>query len=381
MKNKKLVLIAFFMTLFSGCSFFDKDNTPPPARLCAYTPETHVRPIWKSNTGSKMSTDQLKHTAAIGNQTIFTTGKNGMVTATDRMTGRLLWKVKTSVSEISGAGINNNSVFVGSLTGDVLALRQDNGSLIWKTKVSSEVLAPPVASQGVVLVKAIDGKVSALSEQDGRELWHFDQTEPNFILRGSSAPQVSNNNVIVGFANGNLVKLSLKDGTLLWHQPLTIPQGSFAIQRLIDIDADPIINNNRIFAATYQGQLVSLDFYSGKTLWTHDMSSFSGIAADKQRVYVSDANSHVWAFDGTNGRVNWRQPELEARNTTAPVTMGNYIVVGDAQGYLHWLSKSDGHIVGRVFVNKSGIVATPVVQDNILYVTAKDGNLSAYSLG
>ena len=103
-----------------------------------------------------------------------------------------------------------------------------------------------------------------------------------------------------------------------------------------------------------------------------------GIAADKDRVYISDAKSHVWAFDAESGRVDWRQSQLEARNITGPAIMGNYLVVGDAEGYLHWLNKQDGHFVARVQVNSSGIIAAPVVVNSILYVVTMDGHLAAY---
>lgn len=381
MKKNKLILIALLTSLLTACNFFDKDNTPVPSPLCAYTPETNIHPIWRTNTGTKVAGEQLKPIPALADRAIFTTGKNGSVIATDKATGNRLWKTKVCSTDLSGAGTNSNLVFVGSLNGDVFALQQSNGGMVWRTKVSSEVLAPPAANNNMVLVKTLDGKLSALSAQDGHELWHYDQVEPNFLLRGSSSPQVTNNNVIVGFANGNLAKLSLRDGMVEWREPLTIPQGNFAIQRLIDIDADPVINNNRIYAATYQGRLVALELSSGKTIWSHDISVFAGLAADKQHVYVSDAKSHIWSFNGNSGSVNWRQSELEARNTTGPASIGNYIVVGDAEGYLHCLSKADGHIVGRLFVSKSGIVATPVVQNNILYVLSKDGSLASYTLG
>ena len=59
--------------------------------------------------------------------------------------------------------------------------------------------------------------------------------------------------------------------------------------------------------------------------------------------------------------------------------MGNYIVVGDGQGYLHWLSKSDGHIAGRVNAGNA-IYAAPIVENNMLYAQTDNGNLLAYTL-
>lgn len=382
MKMLKILAIGTLSTLVCACNgFFDKDNTPTPTPLTHFKHEAHVKKVWEANAGSGVGKDYLKLTPAVTDRAIFTANHNGRVTSIDRVSGKKLWEVNTNSYISGGTGTSHDLVFVGTRSGEILALRQSNGSQVWKAKINSEVLAPPTAANGVVLVKSIDGKLSALSEKDGHSVWRYQQTEPLLILRTASAPQISHDNVVVGFANGNLAKLTLKEGSLFWQQPLSLPEGSFAIQRMIDIDADPIIYNNKIFASTYQGRIVALDFNSGKPYWTHDISSFAGMSADQDRVYVSDAKSHVWAFDAASGTSTWRQTEMEARNLTGPAVMGKYIVVGDDEGYLHWLSKEDGRFIARTRVNSSGIIASPVVKNNMLYVLTKNGNLAAYTVG
>jgi outer membrane protein assembly factor BamB len=382
MKKIKIVLIGALSTLLCACSgFFDKDNTPPPSPLVNFTPEARIHTLWNTSTGNGTGKEYLKLMPALNEQTLFTASHSGTVTATNKNSGKTRWQVNTGHPITAGPTAANNLVFIGDESGNIIALSQDNGGQVWKTKVSSEILAAPTAAQGKVLVKTIDGKLTALNDKDGTILWTYDQTEPSLILRGSSAPQIHHNDVIVGFANGNLAKLSLNQGTLLWQEAVAIPEGNFAILRMIDIDADPIIYSNRIYVATYQGRIAALDLNSGKSIWTHDISSYTGSTADNNKVYITDAKSHIWAFDANNGTVNWRQNELEARNTTGPVTMGNYIVVGDEEGYLHWLNKQDGHFVARVRVNSSGILATPVVDNNIIYVVSRDGHVAAYTFG
>lgn len=382
MKNIKSLFIGSVCTLLCACNgFFDKDNTPPPSPLVNIKQEVNVHNAWSASANSGVGHDYLKLVPAVTDRAVFTASKDGTVSATEKMTGKRLWNVDTRISISGGPAAGGYLVIVGGRDGEVVALNQNDGKLLWSTKVSSEVLAAPAVTQNIVLVKALDGRVSALSAQDGHALWHYQQTEPTLILRGASAPQVGHESVIVGFANGSLAKLTLHDGSLHWEQTIAIPTGSFAIQRMIDVDADPIIANHRIYAATYQGRIAALEFATGKSLWTHDISSYSGIAADPERVYVADAKSHLWAFDTESGRVNWRQTQLEARNTTGPVVLGNYIIVGDEEGYLHWLNKQDGHFVARVRVDDSGILATPVVDNNTVYVVTRGGRLAAYRLG
>jgi outer membrane protein assembly factor BamB len=384
MKNStlKILTISTLGALLCACNgFFDKDNTPTPTPLTNFKPEASTRLKWYSSVNYGVGTDYLKMIPAVGERAIFTASKDGTVTATDKVTGATLWKQTLQASLSAGAAANEGMVFVGSREGRVFGLRQTDGKQVWNVQVASEVLAPPAASNGTVLVKTIDGQLTALAANDGHALWHFQQTEPALILRGGSAPQVTNADVVAGFANGNLAKLTLREGSLLWQETVAVPTGSFAIQRMVDIDADPVVYNNRVYVATYQGRISALDLSSGKSIWTHDISSFTGLTVDGQRVYVSDASSNLWAFDADTGTVDWRQTQLVARNITGPASIANYIVVADQEGYLHWINKQDGHFVARNHVNGYGILATPVVKNEVAYVLTTDGHLAAYTSG
>ncbi len=382
-KLKKIFFASLFTLLLGGCStFFDKDNTPLPSPLVDFIPEAKIHSLWYTSTpGTGSTSDYLKLTPAISGTSIFTVSQNGVIAATNTKTGKSLWHTRVSADINSGAAVYNGVVFIGTREGDLYALDQNTGKTLWKTASSSEVLAPAAVSGNVVLLKTIDGRVTAFSTVDGHDLWKYQQTEPNLILRGSSAPQITRDSVIVGFENGDLVKLTLHGGRVQWQRAIAEPQGIFAIQRMIDIDADPVVVGNRVYAATYQGRVAALDISSGNTLWDHDISSYAGIASDGNKVYVSDAQSHVFAFNAANGTVSWEQPKLQARMITGPAVIGNYVVVGDAEGYLHWMGKQDGRFVARTRVNHTGIVATPFVNDNVLYVYTKDGHLAAYTVG
>ena len=148
---------------------------------------------------------------------------------------------------------------------------------------------------------------------------------------------------------------------------------------MIDVDADPVIFEHHLYAATYQGKIASFDWLSGNTLWSHDISSYTGMTADNNTVYISDAQGIIWAFNADSGLVNWRQTELNARIVTGPAVLGNYLVVGDAEGYLHWLGKNDGHLAARQRVG-SAIYAAPVVENNVVYTLTNEGYLAAYTL-
>jgi outer membrane protein assembly factor BamB len=376
------ITISILGMMLSACSsFFDKDNTPPPSPLVNFKAEAKIQPIWHTSTGSGVSDEYLKLVPAITQSVIYTASKDGTITATDKTTGKNIWRISVNASISAGPAANSGLVLVGTQNGNLIALYQKNGQIAWKTQTPSEILATPAIGVNIALAKSIDGTLSAYSLADGHPLWHYQQqNEPSIILRGSSAPKISLDTVYAGFANGTLSKLTLKEGRQIWQQTIAIPEGSYAVQRMVDIDADPILFGRKLYAATYQGRIAALSPTTGNESWSYDISSYSGIAVDENRVYVSDAKSNIWAFDTESGSVDWRQTRLESRNITGPAIMDKYIVVGDAEGYLHWLSKKDGHFVARIKVSSRGILATPVLDNNILYVYTMDGHLAAYTV-
>jgi len=377
---KNSLLIACVCALSACGGFFDKDNTPKPKALTSFTPQIKPHLLWKTNTNSGTGDEYLKLTPAMNDHAIFTTSTKGVVTSTAKQNGHINWRTNTGLILSTGPGAGDGLIVVGSLHGNVVALNEATGSTVWSSNITGELMANPAVNHGYVIVKALDGSVTALSAKDGHMLWSFKQTEPDLILRGSSAPLVRDNQILTGFANGNLASVSLSSGQINWIQQVAIPEGAFAIERMTDIDADPIIYGHRIYAATYQGSIASFDWRSGRQLWTHKISSYTGMTADDSAVYISDAKSDIWSFGADSGLVNWRQSDLAARNVSGPAEIGNYIVVGDAQGYLHWLDKRDGHFAARERLG-SAIFAKPLVDNHVVYALSNNGTLAAYQLG
>jgi len=381
MRMKKVYPILALTTLLTACSaFFDTDNTPTPTPLAAYKQEIAPKLLWSTHVGrGAASHDSLKMSPSVGETAIFTASSNGTVTAVEKADGRRRWQTNIKWDITTGPGVGDGIVVIGTRHGEVMALQQTDGQQRWRTTVPGEIIANPAVGGGLVIVKAIDGFTRALSVQDGHEVWAFQQNEPNMILRGASTPLIRDHSVIAGYANGNLAKLDLRDGQLLWQQPMATPTGAFAIQRMIDIDADPILFQHHLYVATYQGRISSLDWTSGRILWTHDISSYTGMAADDNAVYLSDTEGTLWKFHADDGVVNWHDYTLRYRVISGPALIGHYVVVGDAEGYLHWLNKQDGHVADRISLG-SAIYAAPISENGVLYALTNKGSLAAYAL-
>lgn len=359
---------------FSG----GEDNADPPSPLLEFTPEIKIEEVWHEKIGDGTDEQSLKLVPAIGAGKIFAADRDGLVQARDMQTGRLVWEAETDVQFSGGPGLGRDVVILGSSNAEVLALNIENGAVLWKSKVSSEVLSVPVVGKDVVVVRSTDGEVVALDTQTGGKRWGYERNAPALSLRGTGSPLISGENVVAGYDNGKLIALRLNDGKYVWETSIAIPKGRTEIERLVDLDVDPIVNNSVIYIASYQGGMAAISEADGDVLWRNETaSSHSGLSNDFSYLYLTDSESHVWQVDQHNGASLWKQKDLHQRKLTAPMAYQSYVVVGDFEGYVHWLSSSDGRELGRIQISDSAIEAKPVMFDGTVYVYAKDGTLAA----
>jgi outer membrane protein assembly factor BamB len=385
--TRRLVLTAALGGTLSlaGCSAMSgllsgEDNSAPPAELVDFEPQIDVRTVWRRRIGSGADSQYLKLRPAVTEDRIYAADRRGRVRAYDARTGEEIWRTDTDSPVSGGPGLGNGLILLGTSDGEVLALRAENGDMVWRARVSSEVLSAPVAEGGVAVARTIDGKLFGLSVDDGSRLWVYDRTVPVLTLRGTSSPVLADGVAIAGFDSGRLVSVALGDGQPQWETRVAVPTGRTELERLVDIDADPLIDGDTVYVVTYQGRVAAIHLLTGDVVWRRDMSSHSGIGIDRENIYVTDDQSHVWALNRRNSASMWRQSKLEARRLSPPTVFQEFVVVGDFEGYLHWLRRDDGQFAARVRVDSDGIIAAPVATPFALYVYGAGGELEAFQL-
>jgi outer membrane protein assembly factor BamB len=361
--------------LLTACS--SSDNLEKPAPLVEFTPKIQVSKVWSD---SVQGTDEQYINLHIGHDsnTLYVAGYKGKIYAIDAANGEQRWEQKIDANIISGVAVGQNLAVVGTSDGDVIALDINTGKVLWRQSIGNQVLGLADIGKGLVIVKTVAGEVIALANKDGQQKWSYDGAAPELILRGSSQPQIGGNSVVIGFATGKVGKLDIANGNLMWSQAIATADGSFPVQRMIDITASPEVWSGIIYATTYQGNIAALELSTGQVVWNHKLSSYTGLAVDTNNLYVTDAQSHVWKFQQENGGVVWRQQALQARIISAPALLKNYVIVGDGEGYIHWMANNNGDFVAREQLSSNAIQTAPVVFNNTLYVLDVDGHLAAY---
>ena len=386
---KQIVVTLLLVTLLSGCSTISKwsssllggtDNSEPPTELTEIEDPVRLRTLWSRDVGVGVDKQFVNLIPAVDDGRLFVADRDGRVAAMDALTGKELWEVETGAQISSGPGVGNDVLLLGSSDAEVIALSAEDGSQLWKAEVSSEVLAVPQVDIDKVIVQSADGNIVGLTLDGGEQLWIHDRSVPVLTLRGTSTPAVDQGLVVAGFANGKLVGLSAEKGFPVWEVSVAVPQGRSEIDRLVDIDGDPIIVGGVVYVATYQGNIAVIEASTGNQGWQRDMSSHVGLGVDFSQVYVTDDQSNVWALSRASGVSEWKLDRLANRKLTAPEPFEDYVAVGDFEGYVHLLSRYDGRIAGRVKVDKKGIQEQPLARDGVLYVYGNSGELSAFTL-
>jgi outer membrane protein assembly factor BamB len=380
-KSVRLLLLLASSLFLTACSGLGDDNTPPPAKLSDVPLTRQVNRLWMTSTGPSMDQESLRLHPVIAGQRIFVSNKAGYVTAVYRENGRKIWQVHLKKILSSAPAVSEGILVVPSLAPQLVALNTANGKSLWQAPLANQVFAPPTIHQGRVFVKTVDGQVQAFLLKTGQLLWTYHHGAPLLVLRPSSAPQIIGNQLLVGFSDGVLVALNAQTGQLLWQRHVTFPQGLTASEQLIDIAANPVIDAQTAYITTYRGQLAAVSLTNGNIQWQRPFSSDSGLAVSKNRLYATDSHGVIWAFNRITGDVLWQQSLLHDRGLTAPVPLGDSLVVGDREGYLHWFAQRDGRPLARTLVQKRGtIFSSPEVAYPLTYVVTQQGKLSAWLL-
>lgn len=348
---KSLRHLAIIVAILLGGCGSSPSPVLPPVKLTAVQNTFTITRQWQSDFGDGASDNYLKLSPVMDDHTFYSIDDQGLLTAYDIRSKSLRWEVNLKVPVGSGLTLANDLLLFGSSHGDVMAVHKQDGQVVWHAHVSSEVLAPPRVAGNVVIVRCVNGTLYSLSLKDGKENWSQEQITPALTLRGTSTPVIAGDIVLSAFDNGRLLALNLQSGKLLWQTTIATPHGRTDLERMVDIDASPVVVDDIVYAVTYQGRIAAVQLGSGRILWSRDIGSYIGMAVDPYRIYLADSQSQIWALDRFNGATLWKNDVLLRRSVTTPKLQNQYLIVADFDGFVHWLRRDNGKLVARLRLN------------------------------
>jgi len=376
MTKLRFLVLALIAILAAACS--KEKEVAPPAELVDFDAAVRVERVW--NTGTKGGDDVLRLglQPAVQGARVYVAGHGGDVHALELKTGRDVWRTSTDLALSGGPAVGEGIVVIGATGGSLVALDADTGARRWQVKTGGEVLTAPTVAGGIVVVRTVDGRLRGLRVSDGGEAWGYEQPVPRLTLRGNGSPVVDGDMVFAGLDNGKVVALSLTAGELLWSTTVAPSHGRTEIERLVDIDSPVRIIGGDVFVVGYQGRVAMLARDTGQLWWGRDLSSNRGLAADVDTLYVTTADSTVVALRRRDGTPIWTQDAMLRRSLTAPALFGDMLVVGDFEGYLHWLDPATGNMLARGKTGGGRMSNAPVAAGDILVLQTDSGEVQAW---
>jgi outer membrane protein assembly factor BamB len=350
----------------------------PPAELVDIVAKRVVHRTWSAGLGGDSERLRLALRPIVVDGKVYAASHDGEVVALAADTGRRAWTVKTKLALSAGPEVDNGLVVLGSSDGDIIALDAANGSERWRKSIGSEVLARPLIAKDVVVIRTVDGHVEGMAATDGSQRWAVDEEVPRLTLRGTAPPVLAGDRIVAGFDDGKVLAIDPRNGDVLWDAVVNAPHGRTELERLSDIDSPARVSGDDIFVVGFQGRIAMLALDSGQIWWARDASSYRGFTMDDDNIYLTNADSVVVAMKRSDGAVVWEQDAMKRRGLTAPALDGDALVVGDFEGYLHWLDKTTGEIVARQKTDGERITNAAVTTDAGVFVQTDSGKLLAF---
>ncbi|NYT57469.1 outer membrane protein assembly factor BamB [Alcaligenaceae bacterium] len=366
-------LLALTAVALAGCSMFSSPNPRyDPAPLTEYPAAISAKIAWSVSIGSGSG---YGFAPALVGDAVYAATPGGSVSKINAASGAVLWQSSTSGKLSAGVGSDGRTTAVAAIDGMVIAF-DDQGKEQWRTKASSAVSIPPVVGGGIVAVRSSDYRIQGFDEQTGELRWSMQRPGPALALKTNMQMIIVDGMLISGLPNGRLVAIDIRSGNVQWEGTVSVSQGATDLERISDVVGAPQLQGPLMCAVSYQGRMVCFDLtQGGRPVWEQYFSSNTGMATDAQQAYSASQRGIVHAFALNDGHEVWKQSELANRRLSMPAVIPQAVAFGDLEGYVHFLSRTNGQLLGRVQVGGDAIISPLVATPNGVLVQTSSGNL------
>ncbi len=365
--------LALGASVLAGCSMFSASNPRyEPVPLTEYPAGVSASVAWNVSIGRDGGSGFVPQVVG---DSVYAAAPNGSIVKVALGTGAIQWRADAGTELSAGVGSDGHVTAVAARDGTVIAFDEQGGEK-WRTRASSQVDIPPAVGAGIVAVRSSDYRIQAFDAETGEALWNVQRPGPALALKTSMQMLILENMLLSGLPNGRLIAIDAASGAVQWEGTVTVSRGATDLERISDIVGAPQVQGPLLCGAAYQGHIVCFDItQGGRPIWEQPFSSTAGITTDPHHVYAVNQRDVVFAYGLTNGQEAWKQEGLRNRRLSGPAVVPQALAVGDYEGYVHFLSRSDGSLLGRVQVGGGAIVSPLVGSERGVLVQTGNGNL------
>lgn len=357
------------IALLTGC--FGGVKKPQPTELQPVTALISVRQSWTQRIGSV----NFPLDVGVAGNGVAVASDDGTVAFLDAQTGREVWRLALKTPIAAGVGSDGKVLAVVTKDNEVIAMQA--GRELWRQKINAQAFTAPFVAGERVFVLAADRSVNAFDGQTGRKLWTQQRSSEPLVLRQSGVMLAVGDTLVVGLA-GRLVGMNPSNGSIQWEAPIATPRGINDIERLVDLVGSVSRVGDSVCVRAFQSSIGCVNTLRGNVLWTRPANGVQGIQGDDRMLFGTEADGTVLAWKRTDGERVWSSERLRYRGLTAPLLAGRSVVIGDATGFLHLLSREDGSLLNRLSTDGSPISAAPVLAGNTLVAVTRNGGIYGF---
>jgi len=400
MKKYILIVLSLFFTSCSytnALSYFDFSS-----KQAEEYQNISVELLWSTNIGQERSFKTGVLQPIFFNNNSYTIDSEGLITSIDLSSGNIKWTYDLNLDVSSGLSLHNNMLFFGTNDGkyhgykiDRLASsydffdKLDITSLFQKSSIKpdllvqllSEVSSPGLGVDNLIFIKLDDGNTVAINIENSKIEWEYKGRNVPLSMKGSGSIANLSNNLFIARDDGNLISLKKDTGKLNWLISISPRSGRNELESLRDIEMTPFIKDGTIFIGSFQGNLISVDAFSGTLIWSKPMSILSNIDVDEDNVYVADSKGYIFSLDRFSGFTKWK---LKLENNligAQSFSHDKYIINISTKGHVVVIDKIQGTILSFVgVISDIDNQVKGVLADKVLYITSKNGRLNAIKI-
>ena len=364
---------------------------------------------WSVSIGEGSSSRaRLASEPVVADGRVYTIDTRATVRAFNADTGAVIWERQVrgqgSPSETlfgGGVAFENGRVYATNGAGDVAALDAANGNIVWNVKPGGPLRGAPTIANDTVYAISQDNQLYALNAANGERQWQGSASFELAGVFGTASPAFAQSTLVAGFSSGELTAFRYENGQIVWQDALARTGVSTVVGALSDIDADPVIDNGRVFAVGQGGRMVAVELITGQRVWELNIAGISTPWVAGDWVFVVTDRAQLLAVTRASGRVRWiaqlpsfRRPERrsEPNRTTGqvrvtpgqdpifwrgPILAGNRLILVSNLGQIAYVSPTDGTILSTT-QGRSPMSLSPVVANNTLYILDDSGRLTAW---
>lgn len=375
------VLSAYCLLTLTACDtltqWLDTETDPRHEALAEIEPRIPVDELWSRDIGGGAVDLRIVRSP----RALYAADERGRVFAYT-LDGRLAWQQDFNLPTSFALGGNSRLLILGGADGRLIALSGKDGRERWRAKLGSAIGAISTVRFGMLVARTADQRIVGLSARDGRIVWTQDATKGILTIRGMSAPLLYRNLALVGLDDGHLVIFNLRTGEQL-NRIRIAPRlrDQNALDQIADIDGYMAIRDHVLFVASYRGPLMAINLKEWGVLWTAEVGSDSGPLVASRAVYAVDTDGGVVALDRLSGEELWRNTLLEVKRLAYPATAGGFVVAGDEDGYLYWLSPRDGQVLRRSSAGSGEVLSLRGLPNRRVAALTAGGDLAIFQVG